>query len=699
MNNNENKILKAAQFYFSDLAVTPIPVHPKTKKPVGDEWNKQKPKFEDLPQLFNTSELNIGVLLGEEYNLVSIDFDADKKTGKLTQEGFALLKKLVEQFPNTWLIQTGGGGTQMFFRPIPDRPVQRRIKILPGVDLLGNGVAIVAPSVHSNGNEYKNVVLPKSKDEIAIFPYELFDEMLSSSQGQPNLNGKDYDEVFYEGERDNALARYAGKIIGEHPENDWKSICLPLIRDYNRQRCIPPLPDKEAEKVFRSICKTHKRNQKMEANNMSKDINKQEEVKIDTSQFKSMATDEVIDILGLTIKKDAENKLITFLCELSAYTEDSQLNISFNAPSSTGKSYIPTEIAQLFPQEDVIEVGYCSPTAFFHDRGQLNKDTNEIVMDLSRKILIFLDQPHQKLLEYLRPLLSKDKKELRIKITDKKQVAGLKTKNIVLIGFPSVIFCTAGLNIDEQESTRFILLSPETSAEKIRGAIDQKIKKECNPESYKSWLEEVPERKLLKERILAIKQENIKEIKISSEEKVKEIFYNQNDFLKPRHQRDIGRITSLIKAMALLNLWFRKREGSTIIADDADIEEAFRIWSQVSKSQDLNLPPFVYNIYSEVILPAYEEKNKIVSGNGLSRKEIMQKHLKVYGRTLPDWQLRQQVLPMLETSGLISQEQDPNNKRQILTFPVVNTKEYSELDGGVNGNQLSTELEFPRGLV
>lgn len=131
---------------------------------------------------------------------------------------------------------------------------------------------------------------------------------------------------------------------------------------------------------------------------------------IDVSQFKPLSSQDVIEILGLTIKRDQENKLITFLCELSAYTEDSQFNISFNAPSSTGKSYIPTEIARLFPEVDIIEIGYCSPTAFFHDVGDYVKGKGYIV-DLSRKILIFLDQPHTQLLERLRPLLSTIRKK------------------------------------------------------------------------------------------------------------------------------------------------------------------------------------------------------------------------------------------------------------------------------------------------
>ena len=47
----------------------------------------------------------------------------------------------------------------------------------------------------------------------------------------------------------------------------------------------------------------------------------------------------------------------------------------------------------------------------------------------------------------------------------------------------------------------------------------------------------------------------------------------------------------------------------------------------------------------------------------------MQKHYQVYGRPVADWQLRQQILPMLETAGLIIQEKDPNDKRKLLIYP------------------------------
>jgi hypothetical protein len=398
---------------------------------------------------------------------------------------------------------------------------------------------------------------------------------------------------------------------------------------------------------------------------------------VDVSKFQPLSSQGLVEILGLTIKKDQENKLITFLCQLSAYTESSQFNISFNAPSSTGKSYIPTEIARLFPDEDVIEIGYCSPTAFFHDVGRYVKERQGYVVDLSRKILIFLDQPHTQLLERLRPVLSHDKKEINLKITDKSQKFGLKTKNVLLRGFPAVIFCTAGLKIDEQEATRFLLLSPETNQEKIRDAVCEKIRKETDREAYQRCLDENPERSLLKERFRAVRQENIREVKIRQPEKVENRFLKGRETLKPRHARDIARLISLIKAFALLNLWFRERDGSAIVADAGDIEAGFTLWDAISESQELNLPPYVYRLYEEIILPAYEEKN--AGGNegfeeaagqlGLTRQDILGKHFQVYGRPVADWQLRQQILPMLETAGLIVQEKDPKDKRKLLSYP------------------------------
>lgn len=412
--------------------------------------------------------------------------------------------------------------------------------------------------------------------------------------------------------------------------------------------------------------------------------------------FDECSPDDILEVIGQTVKKDDSNKLLVFLCQLLAFTEDSQINVSFNAPSSSGKSYLALEIAELFPVEDVIKLGYASPTSFFHTTSKYDKERKGFVVDLERKILIFLDMPHSSLLQHLRPLLSHDEKEIMVKITDKNKKGGIKTKDIYIRGYPSVLFCTASFNLDEQELTRFILLSPETNQEKLRAAIYEKIKKESDREAYYKTLEENSKRQELKKRIRAIKAASIKEIKLGNPEKLSQMFYERNKILKPRHTRDIQRISSLTKAFALLNFWKREKRDEAIITNDSDLENSFKVWDEISIAQDLGVSPYILNLYKEVVVPAYEDKGKI----GITREEIFKKHYEVYGRHLPDWQLRQEIVPMMKSAGLISEDRDPLDKRKILIYPLVqltispdDLNKNSELEGGLSTKSEQKQLD------
>lgn len=418
---------------------------------------------------------------------------------------------------------------------------------------------------------------------------------------------------------------------------------------------------------------------------------------VEKKKFAPLTIKELTKVLGLTVKKDNVNKIITFLACLSAYTENSQLNISFNAPSSSGKSYIPSELVSLFPKEDVLELGYSSAKAFFHDEGKFDRKTNTTVVDLERKILVFLDQPHQNLLEHLRPILSHDRKELNIKITDKDRRGGLKTKNIIIRGYPAVIFCTAKLMVDEQEATRFILLSPETTQAKLRESIDEILLKETDEKLYRKKLNSNLDRRLLMRRIKAVKKEGIKNVKLHDSGRIRKWFYKKYRRFQPRHTRDMKRIIYIIKCLALLNLWHRRRKGSTIYTSNADIKVGIKLWKKIAISQEYNLPPYVYNILKEVIEPAYkrkvEEPRKIIlpktsspdSHNrvvlekpDLTRKEIIEEYFQVYGRPLDEWKLRKEILPMLERSGLVRQDVDAIDRRQKLVIPVKLERKLSE---------------------
>lgn len=421
---------------------------------------------------------------------------------------------------------------------------------------------------------------------------------------------------------------------------------------------------------------------------------------IDVSTFEEITTKELAKVLDLTIKHDNENKLVSFLCMLSAYTEDSQLNVSFNAPSSTGKTYIPTQVAQYFPDADVRQFGGASPTAFFHDNASFDKERDCYIKDLERKILIFLEQPNPKLQENLRPVLSHDKKEISYKITDKNQKGSNRAKNIIIRGFPATIFCSAGMRLDEQEATRAILLSPETSTEKVKEGVHMATLRNANKTEFLAKIEASPERQQLKDRVLAIKQEHVDDIVVPDPDSIERRFLSTVQSAKPRHQRDVSHLLSIIKCITLLNVWFRRANNGNVVATQSDIDQGFEVWQKINKSQELNLPPYTYEFYKKYIVPIYEDKNANRDPNsksiddfiGVSRKEILKRHFDLEGRLPNDDTLRRQILPMLEMQGLITQEKDPYDKRNKLIFPQL-IEQPEQYSGERGGSMLSEQQE------
>lgn len=406
---------------------------------------------------------------------------------------------------------------------------------------------------------------------------------------------------------------------------------------------------------------------------------------IDVSTFEEITTEELASVLDLTIKHDNENKVVSFLCMLSAYTEDSQLNVSFNAPSSTGKTYIPTQVAQYFPDADVRQYGGASPTAFFHDNASFDKENNRYVTDLERKILIFLEQPNPKLQQNLRPILSHDKKEIDYKITDKDKKGSNRAKNIIIRGFPATIFCSAGMRLDEQEATRAILLSPETSIEKVKEGVHMATLRDSNKAEFLAKIEASPERQQLKDRVLAIKQEHVNHIIVPNPSEIERRFLSHVQSTKPRHQRDVGHLLSIIKCIALLNVWFRRDENGNIAANSSDIDQGFEVWQKINKSQELNIPPYTYEFYKKFIVPIYIEKNadrQTTEEMGVTRKEIIKRHFELE-KSLPNEDvLKRQIVPMLEAAGLITLSKDPYDKRNQTIFPQLIEEQYSGEHGG-----------------
>jgi hypothetical protein len=446
-------------------------------------------------------------------------------------------------------------------------------------------------------------------------------------------------------------------------------------------------------------------------------LTRQDFFKDQKEMCREISRDELTEILGSTIKKDDSVKVNVFLDMLLTYTENDQQSTGLIAASSTGKSYVPLEEIAYFPKYDVIKLGYASPTSFFHEWGiwmrdprlpQLPKGYEEsedeedqkkrrqkenlTVIDLHQKILVFLDAPHSELLKHMRSLLAHDDKYIELRITDRSQKSGMRTKRILLIGYPTVVFCSANFLIDEQEKTRLNLYSPESNAEKIKAAITHKIHKDGDRLLYEKQIAEDPKRLFLQIRVDDIKRRQFKNITIPEDLQVEidNKFNKLHPTLQARHQRDIGKLMGKIKAFAVLNYHNRTYDlhGNLQVNRD-DVLDGFRQYETYRESNELGVPPEAYDAYLKL---------KDAFSFGLTLEEYQKKYFEIFKILLGRDKARNN-LKIYTTTGLLYEEPDPNDKRRIRYMcggvGVTNQSEKEEDD---NRNQLNISVPSPTPL-
>lgn len=267
-----------------------------------------------------------------------------------------------------------------------------------------------------------------------------------------------------------------------------------------------------------------------------------------------------------------------------------------------------------------------------------------------------LDQPHDQLLQRLRPLLSHDEREITLKITDKRERHGLRTKTVVIKGYPTVIFCTAKFSMADQEKTRLLLLSPEVSQEKLREAIALKIERESDREGFYKRMMEDPQRKFLATRVWSIKRAEIKYIKIPEElrERIYRKFLEDHPFLIARHQRDVGRLLAIIKGHALLNYMHREKTADSIVVNLEDVEAGFRLYYSVSEANELGLSPEIYNVFQRI--------KSAITENGITINDFQKLYYSEFHKPLGSKRSKE-ILDILSATGLLIEKADPNDRR------------------------------------
>jgi len=302
------------------------------------------------------------------------------------------------------------------------------------------------------------------------------------------------------------------------------------------------------------------------------------------------------------------------------------------------------------------------------------------VVSLEKRILIFVDQPHDRVLQVLRSLLSHDDKVLNTKITDKTKEGGHRTKNIRVVGFPTLIFASASFSMDEQERTRFWMLSPDINQGKLRDSLKLQAESLRDRDAFQLKVNANTERTVLRERIMAIKASDVGEVIIPAVdmEQILGWFTHGGDGgrrdLSPRDQRDFPRLIALAKAHALFNIFDRERtvDGRRVVAKREDLEAAKGLLNGVLEANRVGLPPYIYTFWTQSLSPLLTEE-------GISRAEFSRLYYAHFKDRIGDKQ-RKRIIDLLSEAGLVEELPDPNDKRK--------TRIYSPQGGGAENKNI-----------
>lgn len=224
------------------------------KAPVLANWtHRGLPEVEEVEAWFNRNpNYNLGLILGDtgEYNLVGIDIDGSSGERLLEDHAKGVL-------PPTWEFVTGKGRRLIYMLPEGAPSKKQAVKGDDGeLAFLATGQqTVMPPSIHQNGSKYEWVSSPEDI-EIADAPQWLLNiilvqEEVSDGVPGPTVASEDWNKKLSKGERNNHLTKLAGSLIARR--NIPKEQILSFLLTWNRQNCVPPLPDTEIEVMIENL--------------------------------------------------------------------------------------------------------------------------------------------------------------------------------------------------------------------------------------------------------------------------------------------------------------------------------------------------------------------------------------------------------------------------------------------------------------
>jgi hypothetical protein len=400
--------------------------------------------------------------------------------------------------------------------------------------------------------------------------------------------------------------------------------------------------------------------------------------------------------LDETVKRDHATKRMVFLTALSAYSRNPQ-NLFLKGPSSTGKTYNVTQALRYFPRSDIWMLGGLSPTALVHDYGILIDSESEkeidpvedspqkeaykddkgrpdkhayqaalkrwrdrlrkayYLVDLERKILVFLEAPHPETYMRLRPILSHDAPHISYKFTDK-PAGALRTMHVVLKGWPACIFCTTDADYIEDLATRGFTITPDLDPQKYKAAVELQGAIKAYPWQFdlaqdqefrdlRAYLDVLTGRLSLTNNVVIPYAQELSRVYPSA---------------LPRDMRDYDHFLALIEMSCLLHLFQRPiLELNTTqhwMANIRDYLTALQLLKSFEETTRAGIPGHIVAFFHKVIEP-FESPVRY--------EDLVEKHNEVMAEKVSKKRLYKYV-ELLRDIGWVDTVEDPEDKRRRL---------------------------------
>lgn len=237
---------RSAVFY-AESGWSVIPLRSGEKRPALSSWKDRmhEPASPEEVESWWLSDptRNIGIVTGMVSGIIVVDADGDD--GLQTIQGLDI--------PITPTVKTPKG-RHLYFRH-PGHRVPNAVRMLPGLDLRGDGGFVVAPrSLHPGGAHYEWVDGLSPMDvELAPIPPWLVTTQGHQEHAHSTLDWRKLSiEGAVEGQRNSCVASMTGHLLrlGVDPH-----VALDLVLAWNSARNRPPLSDEEVMATVDSIAK------------------------------------------------------------------------------------------------------------------------------------------------------------------------------------------------------------------------------------------------------------------------------------------------------------------------------------------------------------------------------------------------------------------------------------------------------------